>query len=374
MTMVRVVYDIREVEPVSWDAAVSRYGGSVYHRHAWLRSVEAAAMVDVDARHLVLEAGGRVLGVAPLYLTRRCPKLEMFRRHYVSAGIGDAPMLVGHSMYAQSSDVLAAGERERRLLLREVLALWQAEAADQILAFPLVPGSSPLLADLLQHGFTTGLLSCTNLLDTPWDSFEGYLAHLPKPKRRNIVKGIQRSERAGVTAEVRCGDADLDLLASMVRRTAEHHGSPVFFDVGFLAAVVKEFGPAAVTVTVYGRGKPVLTCLVLDTGGEVTPWCIGFDYDSLREFGQYNYLYSELIRYAVENGRRQVNFGRSTYYIKRKYGCRQRPVYAAMAAPPAARRAVETWVSAIDAHARTELSEVGLPAPVELGMELPRAV
>lgn len=374
MTVARVVHDIRDVEPDSWDAAVSRYGGSVYHRHAWLRSMEAAAMIDIEARHLVLEDNGRVLGVAPLYLTRRCPKLEMFRLHYVRAGIGDASMLVGHSMYAQSSDVLAAGERERRLLLEEVLALWQAEAADHILAFPLVPESSPLLADLLQSGFTTGLLSCTNLLDTPWDSFEGYLAHLPGPKRRNIVKGIQRSERAGVTAEVRRGDADLDLLASMVRRTAEHHGSPVFFDVGFLAAVVKEFGSEAVTVTVYGCGEPVLTCLALDAGSEVAPWCIGFDYDSLGKFGQYNYLYSELIRFAVENGRRQVNFGRGTYYIKRKYGCRQRPVYAAMAAPPVARGSVETWISAIDAHARAELSEVGLPAPAVLGMELLRAI
>lgn len=374
MTAVRVVHDIREVAPDSWDAAVVRYGGSVCHRHAWLRSVEAAPMVDVEAHHLVLEDGGRILGVAPLYLTRRCPKLEMFRRHYVNAGIGDAPMLVGHSMYAQSSDVLAAGEHERRLLLGEVLALWQAEAADQVLAFPLIPESSPLLADLLQYGFTVGLLSCTNLLDTPWDSFEGYLAHLPGPKRRNIVKGIQRSQRAGVTAEVRRGAADLDLLALMARRTAEHHGSPVFFDVGFLAAVVQEFGSAAVTVTVYGREEPVLTCLALDAGGEVAPWCIGFDYDTLGEFGQYNYLYAELIRFAVENGRRQVNFGRSTYYIKRKYGCRQRPVYAAMAAPPAVRGSVETWISAVDARAHAELSEVGLPAPVVPGMEPPGAI
>jgi predicted N-acyltransferase len=363
MSKVRVVHEIGEVSEESWDAAVSRYGGSVYHRHAWLRSVEAAEMVDIEARHLVLEDEGRIVGLAPLYLTRHCPKLEMFRKHYVTAGIGDAPMLIGHSMYAQSSELLAAGEHERGLLLDEILALWQAEAADRILAFPLVPGDSPLLSDLRRHGFTTGLLSCTNLLETPWDTFEGYLAHLPGTRRRNITKGILRSERAGVTAEVQRGCADLELLASMVRRTAEHHGSPVFFDTGFLTAVVEAFGSSAVTITVRGRGEPILTCLALDAGGEVAPWCIGFDYTSLGEFGQYNYLYATLIRFAVENGRRQVNFGRSTYYIKRKYGCRQRPVYAAMAAPAAARRTVEDWVSAIDAHARTELAEVGLPAP-----------
>lgn len=372
MSTVRVVREIGEVPEESWDAAVTRYGGSVYHRHAWLRSVEAAEMVDVEARHLVLEDEGRIVGLAPLYLTRHCPKLEMFRRHYVSADIGDAPMLVGHSMYAQSSELLAAGERERRQLLEGVLALWRTEAAEQILAFPLVPGDSPLLSELTQRGFTTGLLSCTNLLETPWDTFEGYLAHLPSTKRRNITKGILRSERAGVTVEVRRGGADLELLASMVRRTAEHHGSPVFFDAGFLAAVVEAFGSSAVTITVHGRGEPILTCLALDAGGEVAPWCIGFDYASLGEFGQYNYLYSALIRFAVENGRRQVNFGRSTYYIKRKYGCRQRPVYAAMAAPAADRRTVEDWISAIDAHARTELAEVGLPAPA--GPELLRAM
>ncbi|MEV0134243.1 GNAT family N-acetyltransferase [Dactylosporangium sp. NPDC050688] len=368
MTDLRVLHSIEDIPAGEWDAVVAAHGGSVFHRHAWLSALEAGGLVRADARHVVAVDDGRVTAVAPLYRTHHCPKLEMFQRHYVDAGLPDAAMFVAHSMYAQSSEILAGDDDRRAAVLDGIEALHRAEGPELILSFPLVPGDSPLLPALAGRGHPLALLSCTNLLDVEWDTFEGYLAARSSAKRHNIQRGIQRSEQAGAVLDVRRGTGDVGLIAGLVRRTAEHHDSPQFFTEAFLAATLDRLGDSAVVFTVLGRGQPVLACLALDDGTEVAPWCIGFDYASLAEFGHYNYLYAGVIRYAIEHRRKIVNFGRSTYYIKRKYGCRQRPVYAAMAAPPALRGAVDGWLGAIDRHAAQELTAAGLPVPALQGV------
>ncbi|MDX3074179.1 GNAT family N-acetyltransferase [Streptomyces sp. NPDC088354] len=363
MPDVRFVDSVREVPAAAWNALVERHGGSVFHRHEWLAAIEDADMVRAAPRHAVVTGpDGLPHAVAPLLHTESCPKLEMFRSRYVDAGIAGTALLVGHSLYAQSSEILGTAAHRAAVLdaMGDVIGLPGRAPA---VLLPLVPGDAPLLGELRDRGWATGLLSCTNMLPVRWDSFEEYLDWLPSSKRKNIRKSMQRSEAAGAVCTVERGGADTTAMAALIRSTAEHHGSPLFFDEQFLRTVMDRLGPAAVVFTVYGGGRPVLACLALDAGGELAPWSIGLDYDSLPRYGQYNYLYSQLVRYAVENRRRIVNFGRSTYYIKRKYGCSLRPVYAAATGTEELRPALADWVDRIDTHARAELTAVGLPQP-----------
>lgn len=361
MPDVRFVDSVREVPAAAWNALVERHGGSVFHRHEWLAAIEDAHMVRAAPRHAVITGpDGAPQAVAPLLHTESCPKLEMFRSKYVDAGIGDA-LLVGHSLYAQSSEILGTAAH-RAAVLDAIGELTQSGRAPAAL-LPLVPADTPLLAELRERGWATGLLSCTNMLPVRWNTFEEYLDWLPSGKRKNIRKSAQRSEAAGASCTIEHGGADTTAMASLIRSTAEHHGSPLFFDEQFLQTVLDRLGQAAVVFTVHGGGKPVLACLALDAGGELAPWSIGLDYDTLPRYGQYNYLYSQLVRYAIDNKRRIVNFGRSTYYIKRKYGCSLRPVYAAATGTARLRPALAGWIDRIDAHARRELTALGLPQP-----------
>jgi predicted N-acyltransferase len=224
----------------------------------------------------------------------------------------------------------------------------------------LVPGGDPLLPLLADRGYQVGLLSCTNLLAVRWPSFSAYLADRSSAKRRNILRGLHRSEQAGVAVAIRRGaavGADLGLLAALAAGTAAHHGSPLFFDERFLTGILHELGEAVVVFTVRAGDVPLLACLALEHAGELTPWCVGLDYAGLDTFDQYNFLYAALIRHAIDSGLVSVNFGRSTYVIKRKFGCVQRPVR--LAVRPAAGTA--EWVRDIDQRARTELAAVGLP-------------
>lgn len=360
MSGVRLLSSVREVPAEAWNAVVERHGGSAFHRHEWLAALERATLVRATPRHAVVFDGGVPVAVAPMLRTTSCPKLAMFRHGYLRAGIGDAPLLVGHSLYAQSSEILGEAAH-RRLVLNEVEALVRRGGRTPAALLPLVPGGSELLRELRARGWVTGLLSCTNLLPVEWDSFEHYLDWLPRTRRANVRKARRRSAAAGAQCSVRRGVGDVAVMAGLIRATAAHHGSPVFFDEQFLGAVLECLGQAAVVFTVRGGGRPILSCLAVDLGGELTPWCIGLDYAALETFGQYNLLYGELVRYAIENRRRVVNFGRSTYYIKRKYGCALRPVYAAATGVAELRGALTGWVGRIDARARRELAAVGDP-------------
>ena len=359
---VRFLETIHDIPAGVWNALVERHGGSVFHRHEVLAALEDAALVRVRARHAVLGGLGQPVAVAPLLRTESCPKLEMFLSGYVDSGLDGVPMLVGHSMYAQSSAVLGPAGVADRVLAALDGAEDAAHGAPAVF-FPLVPGDAPLLDRLRARGYETGLLSCTNLLPIEWSGFEEYLAWLPSSRRKNIRKAMAGSERAGVVCTVERGGADVPEMARLIRATAAHHGSPVFFDEQFLEAVLRRMGAGAVVFTVRGGGRALLTCLALEGGGELAPWCIGFEYESLEEYGHYNYLYASLVRYAVESGLRLLNLGRSTYYIKRKYGCALRPVYAAAAGTPRLRPALRGWIRGIDEHARRELAAVGLSEP-----------
>lgn len=352
---------IVDVAPEAWNAAVERLGGAIHHRHEWLAAYEANDIVDVDARHVALvDAGGDIVALAPCYRTRRCPKLDMFRRHYVEADL-DGAMTVVHSMYGQTSEILAPGRDERAWLLDEIEASWSQDGT-AALAFPLVPIDDPLLPLLKDRGYRIGLLSCTNLLDVEWPSFEAYLAALPRAKRRNVRRATERSEAEGLMAVWDRDRARLPALAALVAKTAGRHGSPVFFSLSYLEAIVDRLGAAAELVTMSADGRAVLQCLALTDGRELVPWAVGIDYDRLERYDQYNYLYATLVRTAAERRLRRLNLGRSTYLIKRKFGCAQRPVLIAAKARPAAEAGVASWVAAIDARARRELAEVGQAA------------
>ena len=345
-----------------WNEAVQRLGGSVYHRHEWLSLLESVSLVSVEPLHIVVRRGGRITAIAPLYRTQRCPKFDMFLSQYVSArGLDDCRFLVGHSMYAQSSQVLAEDAADRRVVLEQVEMLRRDQRPHAgVAVFPLVPEGDHLLPLLKEDGYRIGLLSCTNLLDVGWDTFEGYLASLRSAKRINILKGMRISEGGGLEAKWGIKPSTPDTLTELIRRTAEHHGNPVFFDSKFIADIFKHLSGLADVCTLTVGNEPLLACLVLADGTELLPWCIGFDYDTLGKYGHYNYLYVELIKYAIRHGYRRINLGRSTYYIKRKYGFRQRPVYIAARSDASIAGPVSGWIEAIEAFARDELEMNGL--------------
>jgi predicted N-acyltransferase len=341
---------------------VERLGGSVYHRHEWLSMLESVSLVSVEPLHIVVRRGGRVTAIAPFYRTERCPKFEMFLSQYVSTrGMDDCRFFVGHSMYAQSSQILAEDAVDRQVVLEQVETLRRGQRSHAgVVVFPLVPEDDPLLLLLKEDGYRIGLLSCTNLLDIRWDTFEGYLASLRSAKRLNILKGMRISEEGGLKAKWGIEPSTTGIITELIRRTAEHHGSPVFFDSQFIAGIFEHLSGLIDVCTLAVGNEALLSCLVLTDGTELLPWCIGFDYDKLGKYGHYNYLYVELIKYAIQRGYRRINLGRSTYYIKRKYGFRQRPVYIAARFDDSLAEPVSGWIEAIEAFARDELEINGL--------------
>jgi predicted N-acyltransferase len=365
---------ITDIAPEAWNAGVDALGGTVFHRHEWLRALDAGGLIDADAAHAVLGGREAPTGLAPCLITRHCPKLEMFREYYLRSPLAGRPIAVGHSMYAQSSQVLAATDTDRSRLVDALEERALAGGVAEALMFPLVSAGDPLLSVLYERDYAVGLLSCTNVLPVRWPTFDAYLADLTSARRRNIRGTLRTAEREGLVVTIHRDGSTLDTLAHLVGRTARKHGSPLFFDVRFLRAIVAAMGDRAVTFEVAVGDAVLLSCLALQHKGVLVPWCVGLDYDALNRYDHYNLLYASLVRHAVEEGLREVNFGRSTYRIKRKFGCVQRPVYAAVIGTAAGRADREGWIAAIDERARRELAELKLVVAGDVDPAVGRAI
>ena len=373
MTRPDLLSRITDIAPEAWNAGVDALGGTVFHRHEWLRALDTGGMIDADAAHAVLGGREAPTGLAPCLITRRCPKLEMFREYYLRSPFAGRPIAVGHSMYAQSSQVLAATDADRSRLLDALEERALAGGAAEALMFPLVSAADPLLSLLRERDYAVGLLSCVNVLQVRWPTFDAYLADLTSARRNNIRSTLRTAERESLTVTIHRDGSALDTLAELVGRTAGKHGSPLFFDARFLRAIVAAMGDRTVTFEVAVGDAILLSCLALQHKGELVPWCVGLTYDALSRYDHYNVLYASLVRYAVAEGLREVNFGRSTYPIKRKFGCVQRPVYAAVTGTAAGKADRETWIAAIDERARRELAEVKLVVTGDVNPAVHRA-
>jgi hypothetical protein len=314
-------------------------------------------VINVEARHVLVVEDGVPAAAAPLYVTRSCPKLEMFLRHYVERGPNAArPLAVVHSMYAQSSRVLA-GDGLRGAVVDALEDTAFGDRPVDALAFPLLVAGDALLDELEERDYGTALLACTNLLEVEWDSFEAYLRSLRGSRRRNIAKALRRAREAGVSTRFESGSTDVVELAAILRRTAEHHRSPEFFSALFLRRALERFGERFHVIRVEADGAVRGACFCVADETQLVPWGVGLDYAALRRYDTYNLIYAAVVRLAIAQRVQLVNFGRSTYRIKAKYGCRLRPVHIAVRVHGPRTKIFRDWLAQIDEHARAELRE-----------------
>jgi predicted N-acyltransferase len=365
---VEVRTSIRGIPRAAWNSLVETFDGSVFHTYEWLAALETSTLVKLQARHVLVWRTGRLIAAAPFYLTEHCPKLSMFVGYYTSFGTQlNVPMLLGHSMYAQSSLLLCnkPEAEEGQALLRTLDEIWQAEANVPLLGFPLLNERGSLASVLEGSGFRLAFLACSNHLDIRWSSFDEYLASRTSNMRRNIRQTTELAEREGIRCRTGWTVEDAKKVADMAKLTAEHHGSPAFFDVAFIEQLLVQASDYVRFFELSVGGRTILTCLALLYRGNLVPWSIGFEYESLRRYNHYNLLYVLLIRWAIENSVRSIHFGRSTYYIKNKYGCVRRPIYAAFKSYEAYTDTMSLWLQAVTVRARAELAQFGFHEPVE---------
>jgi FemAB-related protein (PEP-CTERM system-associated) len=285
----------REVSAVRWNAYVkSRPDASGYHLMEWLDIINRSFGHETCA--LAAESARGIVGVLPLVIFRS----PLFGRFLVSI-----PFVNYGGILAGTPDA------ERALLDAAIAEAQQRGAAHLELRHDrrMFPG---LAAKRHKVAMT---LTLESSIESAWLRLD-----------RKVRNQIRKAEKAALRVEI-SGDTRLPAFYQVFARNMRDLGTPVY-GRRFFEEVLHAFPADTRIFTVWLGDRPVAASLVY-CHGEIceVPWA-----SSLREFNHLctnTLLYWNMISFAIRQGCRTFDFGRSTpgegtYHFKKQWGTEAR--------------------------------------------------
>jgi len=175
-----------------------------------------------------------------------------------------------------------------------------------------------------QHGLATKQHKVTMILDlesddeTQWKAFDA--------KVRNQVRKAEKSGLTSITGHLELLDGFYEVFCRNMRDL----GTPVYGKV-FFRNILETFPDTTRIISVVLKGKTVASGIMTWFKDTLeVPWASSIsDY---REMCPNNQLYWEAIRFAIRNGARKFDFGRSTpgegtFRFKKQWGAEPVPLY-----------------------------------------------
>lgn len=282
---------VRELLPGEdsrWDAFVARHPqGTFFHRTGWSRAVQE--MFRHQPHHLVVEQGRKWLGVLPMFLV----KSPFLGRNLVS---------VPYSVYG---GVLAVEDDAHEALLAHARRLGKELGVGFVELRNLEERSSDL---------DRSDLYVTYRCDLPDDPAE-VMARIPKKRRAEIRAA--REPKAPATGKRResfgiqvTADGTVEELFDLFARNKRRLGSPSLPKRWF-QALRDEFGKAVVIHRAVEPGGQVIAAVMSFTFKDTVYAYYSGALDAFNHTGVNNYIYCAIMEWAVENGYRRFDFGRS---------------------------------------------------------------
>jgi FemAB-related protein (PEP-CTERM system-associated) len=304
------VRDLLPGEDSRWDSYVSRHPQSTFfHRSGWSRVV--AEQYRHQPHHLVVEEGRRWLGVLPLFLTR-------------SPFLGKNLISVPYAVYG---GVLADDARAQAALLARVESLGRELGVSyvEMRHLELRSGDRP-----------RSPLYVTFRCDLP-EHADDVMARIPKKARAEVrcsrepqapaVPG-KRRESFGIKVSA---DGSIDELFALFAENKRRLGSPTYPRRWF-QGLADEFGKAVVIHrAVAPNGRTLAAVMSFCFKDTVYAYYSGAHND-VNDTGVNNWIYCAIMEWAVEQGYRRFDFGRSRAdsgpaKFKRNMGFAEEPLH-----------------------------------------------
>ena len=283
---------VRELLPGEdsrWDAYVSRHPlGTHFHRSGWSRVT--AEHFRHQPHHLVAEQGRRWVGVLPLFLT----KSPFLGRNLVSVP------------YAVYGGVLADHEAAQQTLLDRAAQLGRDLEVGYVELRHLEarPGERP-----------RSPLYVTFRCDLPEDPAE-VMARIPKKARAEVrcardpvapaIPG-KRRETFGIRVTP---DGSVEELFTLFAQNKRRLGSPAL-PLGWFDGLAAEFGKAAVIHRAVAPGGRTIAAVMSFCFKDTVYAYYSGALDDVERTGVNNWIYCAIMEWAVEQGYRRFDFGRS---------------------------------------------------------------
>jgi FemAB-related protein (PEP-CTERM system-associated) len=292
---------------------VAEHGGTLFHRPAWLRAVEAGT--GQRAAGLVAEQMGTVTGWLPLTEVRSA----LFGKALVSSGFGVA------------GGILASSDKAAQAL---------AEGAQ----------------GFARRGGFSGVELRGGAVPEGWDSWsdkhsgferplaaddEAELLAIPRKARAEVRKGLGFGHRVTVGR----GQGDTAAHYACYSASVRNLGTPVF-PKRLFTAMLDAFFDSSDILTVWQGDTPLASVLSFYHDGAVLPFWGGGVFEA-RSARANEVMYYELMLHGRRQGMQRFDFGRSKvgsgpFSFKKNWGFEPEPLtYAAWTAPGAPPRNID---------------------------------
>lgn len=292
------VRDIADTERAAWDAYVLGHPSHVvYHLYAWRDVIRDA--FSGETHYLAAYRQRRIVGVLPL--ARLSSRL-----------FGDFLVSLPYFNYG---GILTDDDSVRQALWSAAIDMGVRLGSTHIELRHLEP---VLSVDAVRTDKVTMILALPQTVEA-----------LQKQLSAKLRAQVKRPQREGVTAIVG-GVELLDEFYKVFSRNMRDLGTPVYAPKLF-ATILAKFPQAARLVVMRLNDQPVAAAFLIGHNGMMEiPWA-----SSLREFNHLSVnmaLYWEVLKYSIEQGYTQFDFGRTTvdsgtYKFKKQWGATSKQLY-----------------------------------------------
>ncbi|MCM3666376.1 GNAT family N-acetyltransferase [Mesobacillus subterraneus] len=317
-------------------------GRSFYVSRPWLLAIERLRGRDT-AYITSRDRTGNLLGVLPIYWGKPSTRgyYEPYKR-FLERSQGEfnekdwSPSFIIGSRAAYSCEFLLSNDieqAEQNEVLKAMLEFAEEfrkewGSASTSVLYMTDSGSMQLKKNITNPAFF--LAGAHAVLEIKWKSFDEYLAHL---KGRDRVT-VRREERVFSSAGYRIESAKLgdsiDVFAELFANHENKYGHKTTpqkeaIELNTLVDTANEYSH----VLVLKLGERAVGCILLFLWEKtIYARTVGFDFSLVGQaFEYFNLAYYEVIRFAIENGFRHVDYGMGTYRAKLKRGANLKPLW-----------------------------------------------
>jgi predicted N-acyltransferase len=327
---IEVIPTIAAIPGRTWDAFMERCGAPVFYRHAYLSAYEASPLHQVDGYAYVVDYDDGELALAlPVFVQQSIDPLGVLAEPFpdVRRQTGGILTHVWHCydtwLPARSFD----GTLEAAL---DALAALAAEANAAWYGFVNVDGGGELAARLSALGMAQAEIDERFILDlSAFDDLDEYIGHLKPRDRSKLRRYCRRAAEVGLTVTaLEGGDADLDGILALVRKTAARHQNASFYPEGAFQQFVRLLGGASRVLELRVGGRLLAAGVCLVDSRRFHTWTCGIDYEQATPFSPYYLLFLEAVRAAIAEGTPMLEGGRRNAAFKVRHGLQRRPLLA----------------------------------------------
>ena len=320
---VKIDTKIEQVDAVAWDAMC---GERPFTNVYWLTFLEKI-LADYQPSYVQLWQGERLVAGA---------LCQPQRHFYLSAYLKNRVL---HKVATQALAWLPPNACALPLFLRDGLiihpevdtAVWLPKLLHELekisgkrwAPFTYLGNLDPAFGDVAeQAGYAVVPILQDTQLTITWRSFEAYLAHLTSKRRKRVRTYTKRAEEAGVVVrEVNLDSVMAPQIERLIYGVADKHENTFLYKPDFLAQAQAHLRPdTAATLVACIGDEAVAAITLLYSQGELTAKLTGMNYERTYDTYAYHYLMISVVKKAIALGVSRLDFGPTSYVLKRQLG------------------------------------------------------